>query len=105
MTKQTGMIITIVVAVLTLCCSSFCCLFGAGTLLGGGEWSTELGVPETGQIDPVYGVPVICLGILLWVVPVLLWLFLVRGKENAVEEYAPEDYTAEDYTTEEDVPL
>jgi hypothetical protein len=84
MSKQTGMIITIVVAVLTLCCSSFCCLSGVATLLGGGEWSGELGYPESGQIEPVYGVPVICLGILLWVVPLLLWLFLVRGKEDSI---------------------
>jgi hypothetical protein len=86
MSKQTGMIVTVVVAVLTLCCSSLCCLSGVITLLGGGTWSTELGVPETGQIDPVYGVPVICLGILVWVVPLLLWFFLVRGKENGMEE-------------------
>jgi hypothetical protein len=86
MSKQTGMIITIVVAVLTLCCSSLCCLSGAITLLGWGTWSTEFGGPETGQIDPAYGVPGICLGILVWVVPLLLWLFLVRGRENDVEE-------------------
>ncbi len=84
MSKQTSIIITIVVAVLTLCCSSCCCLFGGITLFGGGEWSTALGVPETGQIEPLYGIPIICMGILLWVVPLLLWLFLVRGKENAV---------------------
>jgi hypothetical protein len=86
MSKQTGTIITIVVAVLTLCCSSSCCLFGGVTLLGAGEWSTDLGVPQAGQIEPVYGVPIICLGILLWVVPLLLWLFLVRGKENNTGE-------------------
>jgi len=86
MSKQTGMIITIVVAVLTLCCSSFCCLFGGITALGGGEWSEEIGIPESGQIEPILGVSTICLGILAWVVPLLLWLFLVRGKENAAEE-------------------
>jgi hypothetical protein len=86
MSKQNGMIITIVVAVLTLCCSSSCCLFGVITLLGGGEWSTDLGVPDTGQIEPLYGIPVICLGVLVWIVPLLLWFFLVRPKEDAVEE-------------------
>ena len=82
MTKQTGTIITIVVAVLTLCCSAFCCLSGGVTLLGGGEWSTDLGTPETGQIEPLYGIPIICLGVLVWIVPLLLWLFLVRGKDE-----------------------
>jgi hypothetical protein len=86
MSKQTGMIITIVVAAVTLCCSSFCCLFGGITLLGGGEWSTDLGIPESGQIEPTLGLPIMCLGILAWVVPLLLWLFLVRGKENGMEE-------------------
>ncbi len=82
MSKQTGTIITIVAAVLTLCCSSLCCLSGTVTLAGGGEWSEDIGV---GQIEPTLGIPVICLGILIWVVPLLLWLFLVRGKENAAE--------------------
>jgi len=82
MSKQTGTIITIVAAVLTLCCSSFCCLFGTITLVGGEEWSEDIGVPQSGQIEPALGIPVICLGILAWVVPLLLWLFLVRGKEN-----------------------
>ena len=86
MSKQTGMIITIVVAVLTLCCSSSCCLFGTITLLGEGTWSRELGVPETGQIEPLLGTPIICLGILVWIVPLLLWFFLVRGRENGMEE-------------------
>ena len=86
MSKQTGIIITIVVAVLTLCCSSTCCLFGGLTLFGGGEWSRELGFPQSGQMEPVYGVPIVCLGILLWVVPLLLWLFLVRGRDNGMEE-------------------
>jgi hypothetical protein len=86
MSKQTGMIITIVVAAVTLCCSSFCCLFGGITLLGRGEWSADLGVPESGQIEPILGLPIMCLGILAWAVPLLLWLFLVRGKENGMEE-------------------
>lgn len=79
MTKQTGTIITIVVAVLTLCCSMTCCASGIYTLASGGQ------VGET-AIEPVWGLFPICLGLLVWVVPLLLWLFLVRGKENGVEE-------------------
>jgi len=80
MTKQTGIIITVVVAVLTLCCSASCCLFGGITVAGGGEWSSEVGLPQSGQIPSSLGIPVICLGVLVWVIPLLLWLFLVRGK-------------------------
>jgi hypothetical protein len=85
MTKQTGMIITIVVAVLTLCCSVSCCLWGGLMATGETEWTTDLGVPQSGQIEPIYGVPVICLGLLVWIVPALLWFFLVRGKNGAEE--------------------
>lgn len=87
MTRQTGIIITIVVAVLTLCCSSSCCLFGGIALLGGGEWSTDLGIPQSGQIEPLLGIPIICLGILVWLAPLLLWIFLVRGKGNSTGDF------------------
>ena len=83
MNKQTGMIITIVLAVLTLCCSSGFCLFGGLVVAGQGEWSSDFGTtPQTGQMDPIVGVPIICVGILLWVLPVLAWFFLVRGKNG-----------------------
>jgi len=77
MTKQTGTIITIVVAVLTLCCSTICCASGIFTLVDEGR---------TLEVEPYVGIPAICLGLLVWVLPLLLWLFLVRGKENSVEE-------------------
>jgi hypothetical protein len=77
MTKQTGTIITIVVAVLTLCCSAICCASGIYTVADQGR---------TLDVDPYAGIPVICLGFLVWVVPLLLWLFLVRGKENNMED-------------------
>ena len=80
MSKQTGMIITIIVAVLTLCCSMTCCAWGAIMAASGGQWLDDF------YMEWYYGIPVICLGILVWVVPLLLWLFLVRGKENGVDE-------------------
>ena len=77
MSKQNGIIITIVVAVLTLCCSTVCCASGIYTLADQGQ---------TLEVEPYAGIPVICLGILVWVVPLLLWLFLVRGKNNNMED-------------------
>jgi hypothetical protein len=79
MTKQTGMIITIVVAVLTLCCSMTCCASGIYTASTGEVFDTP--------VEWYYFLPIFCLGILVWVVPLLLWLFLVRGKEDDVEGY------------------
>ncbi len=77
MTKQAGTIITIVVAVLTLCCSMSCCASGIYTVVDNGQ------TLDLGGVNPyAAGIPIVCLGILVWVVPVLLWLFLVRGKED-----------------------
>jgi hypothetical protein len=83
MDKQTGMIITIVAAVLTLCCSLSCCGGGAATLAGGGTMTVG---QETTPLPPVSGIVGICLGILIWALPILLWVFLVRNKEEAVAE-------------------
>jgi len=90
MTKQTGTIITIVVAILTLlCCTIPLCLASIGIFARLGERSTEFGpATRTGTIPPAYGIATLCLSILVWVVPLLLWLFLVRGKENAAESAA-----------------
>jgi hypothetical protein len=79
MTKQTGMIITIVVAVLALCCSVTCCPLGIYTLVEG-EYVFDLDAP----INSIAGFSSICLGVLVWAVPLLLWIFLVRGKDDDV---------------------
>jgi hypothetical protein len=78
-TRKTGLIITIVLAVLTLCPSFFCCVFGATTLAGRGTY--ELG-PETGALPPTVGLPLILLALLAWLVPLASWFFLVRGKTD-----------------------
>jgi uncharacterized membrane protein len=78
MDKKTGTIITIVVAVLTLCCSVTCCGFGIYTIVDEGY---TLGIDSPYAV----GIPGICLAILAWIVPVLLWVFLVRNKEDGAE--------------------
>jgi hypothetical protein len=85
MTKQTGTVITIVLAALTLlCCTAPLCSAGIALFFGAGE-ELDLGV----EIPPGVGIVPCCLSILLLVVPLLSWLFLVRGKEDGVveEEY------------------
>lgn len=80
MNKQTGLTVTIVVAVLTfLCCTLPLCLAGmmifADLDLGG--------TTGAGTIQPAYGIAPCCLSILVLVVPLLLWLFLVHDKDDA----------------------
>ena len=78
MTKQTGTIITIVLAVVVACPSIFCCLFGALTAAGQGTFT---GVSDqTGQIPPAVGFVLICLSLIGLLVPVVAWFLLVRGK-------------------------
>ncbi len=85
MNKQTGLTVTIVIAVLTfLCCTLPLCLSGILIFADQGTWNTELGgATGSGTIQPVYGVAPCCLSILVLLVPLLLWFFLVRGKEDA----------------------
>jgi hypothetical protein len=84
MTKQTGMTVTIVVGVLTLlCCTLPMCVGGIIIFAGLGEWSADFGPSsQSGAIPPAYGIAPCCLSILVLIVPLLLWLFLVRGKED-----------------------
>ena len=82
MTKQTGTIITIVLAALTLlCCTTPLCSAGIAFFAGAGE-----NLDPTWDIPPSVGVAPCCLSILVLVVPVLAWVFLVRGKEDAIIE-------------------
>lgn len=74
MKRQTGVIITIVLAVLTLCCSATCCAAGAFVALDQG---TAFGT----YLRPGWGAVPVCLGVLVWIAPLLAWLLLVRNKE------------------------
>ena len=78
MTRQTGIIITVVLAVLVACPSIFCCLFGALTAAGQGTFTGASS--ELGQIPPAVGIGLVCLSLIGVLVPVAAWFFLVRGK-------------------------
>jgi hypothetical protein len=70
MDKKTGTIITIVGAVVALCL----CLGCAG---GGVGWALS----DSSEIQPL-GFILLCPALLIWLLPILLWVFLVRGKED-----------------------
>jgi hypothetical protein len=82
MTKQTGTIVTIILAALALlCCTAPLCSAGIALFFGAGEdLSPDVEIPEGVGIAPC------CLSILVLVIPLLSWLFLVRGKEDGIEE-------------------
>jgi hypothetical protein len=72
MNRQSGVTVTVVASLLTLCCSTLCCATGVYALADRGYGLA---------IRPTVGVPLIGLGLVLWVVPPLLWLTLVQGRE------------------------
>ena len=83
MTEQTGTIVTVIVALLTLCLSASCCGVGGLIATGEVEWYSDGAGPRAGQIEPTYGYIGICLGLLIWVIPVLLAVFVARKAKNA----------------------
>ncbi|MDY7078129.1 MAG: hypothetical protein SXV54_14535 [Chloroflexota bacterium] len=101
MTKQTGTIITIIVGVLTLlCCTGPLCTGGILILADLGALISELDPSlQTGTIPQTYAIAPCCLSILVLVVPLLLWLFLVRGKNNSMP--VTDDYVVGEYIAEE----
>ena len=76
MDKKTGTIITIVGAVVAFCL----CL---GCVGGGIGWSLS----GDGDFQPL-GLILLCPALLIWALPILLWVFLVRGKEDEAEDVA-----------------
>lgn len=84
MDKKKGTTITIIVGIITLlCCTTPMCLGGIGIFTGTGTWTTTIGLDtQTGDIPIAWGALPCCLSILVLVVPLLSWIFLVRGKED-----------------------
>ena len=77
MTRQTGIIITVVLVVLVACPSIFCCLFGAISTTGQVPFTMN---GQTTQIPNAVGVVLVCLSLIGLLVPVASWFFLVKGK-------------------------
>jgi hypothetical protein len=73
MTRQTGMIITGVLAVLFGCCSFSICLFGGLTAAGEGTFNDA-------PLDPAVGIAMLCFGIILLAIPVASYFLLVHNK-------------------------
>lgn len=84
--KTVGLIATIGTALFCGCPGIFLCLFGAASALGGGTF--ELG-QESGQVPPAAGVPLLCLGLLLIVVPVAVGFFTLRRKPQSLASDEP----------------
>ncbi len=79
--KTTGIIATVVSALLCGCPGLFLCLFGAASALGAGTF--ELG-QRSGGVPKGVGVVLLCLGLLLALIPVGVGFFTLRNKPQEI---------------------
>jgi predicted phage tail protein len=73
MEKRFGLSRTVVVLVLTLCCSTVFCATGIYALADEGR---------TVVIGSTAGIPMILLGVAAWIVPPLFWFRMVEDNED-----------------------
>lgn len=79
--RTTGIIATVVSALLCGCSSLFLCIFGFGTVTGNGTYN--LG-SQAGNMPPTIGYVFLCLSVILILVPVAVGFFTLRKKPEAV---------------------
>lgn len=78
MEELSGLRGTIVVSLVTLCCSTVCCATGIYAVADQGR---------TVHLDPNSGIPMVLLGVLVWIVPPLLWSMVTgESTENGDKE-------------------
>lgn len=82
MTRQTGLILTIVSAILCGCPGLFSCFWGL--IASVVSFVPNANIDIGGSSDPMaalaMGVGAICSGIIFVAIPIGLWFFTVRGK-------------------------
>lgn len=81
MNRNTSMIITIVLALICLCCSIFTCIMGFGGISGTGTYN--LGGADQ-PMPPTVGYVLLCLSVIMILVPIVTGFFLLRKKPDAV---------------------
>jgi hypothetical protein len=69
--------VTVVASLLVLTCATLCSATGIYALTDQGG---------TIDIHSTASIPLICLGLLFWITPPLLWLVMARGKEDRMPE-------------------
>ncbi len=100
--KNTGIIATVVTALLCGCPGIFLCLFGALAAAGILPYTTELnGVTNTGKIPTSWGYAGLCISFIFILIPVLIGIFTLRKKSA---EVVPEIPTVEPPPPSEPLP-
>jgi hypothetical protein len=77
--KTTGIVLTVISALLCGCPGLFICVMGAGIVAGAGTWTFN---DQIGSIPSTYGLPIACGGILLVIIPIAVGFFMLRRKPD-----------------------
>jgi len=86
--RTTGIIVTVVTALLCICCSLFFCVMGFGTITGNGTYS--LG-DSSDAMPPVIGYLFLCFSIIAIIVPIVVGFFMLRKKPEAAADSFPNE--------------
>ena len=81
--RTTGIIATVVTAILCGCCSLFGCVTGIGTITGNRDLTFS-------DMPPTYGYVFLCLSVIFLVVPVIVGFVTLRKKPEEVEPVSNE---------------
>jgi hypothetical protein len=76
MEKRSGLTGTIIVSLLTLCCSTLCCATGIYAVADQGR---------TAVMGSSAGIPMILVGLVVWIVPPLFWSRRAEEKEAKMD--------------------
>ncbi len=80
MTRNTSMIITVVLALLCSCCSLFTCILGFGGISGNGTYN--LGGAQQ-PMPPTAGYALLCVSVIFILIPLITGFLLLRKKPEA----------------------
>jgi hypothetical protein len=90
MNKNTGMIVTIITAVICGCCALFACIFGGVTASGNMPYNTEVnGVQNSGMLPPSVGYVLLCLSVIAIIIPIAVGFFTLRKKPETIVSDEP----------------
>jgi hypothetical protein len=74
---RSGVTLTVVASLLTLTCATLCSATGIYALTDQG-WTID--------IQPTAAIPLICVGLLVWILPPSLWLIREQARKKRMRE-------------------
>lgn len=96
MHRQNAKLWTLITGAVVACPSLVCLYFGVGILIGQGQFTPDANTMDYQTINPLYGLPLLCLGLLPWLLPLAVWL--IARRRPAPETGAPSGKSSAGYS-------